>query len=446
MKILVKRNVTAVVLAFSAATAFAAGELDEAVLHGETDKERAIEYAPDEKMVFTLSLQGAKPFGEGEYYLDWVRSGDDGKTAKGREPLVYGKSFVYETALSKPGFVRLFAQVSDKDGKTYIREKPVGKQLKTVAFDGGAGVQPEKLKGVPEPTDFDAYWHELRRRLEVVSIRAERKRLPDRGNVAVYAMSIDCAGPRPVTGYLTMPKDAGKSKRYPARLTTEGYGYNPPHNPPIWVNGNEIVLGINAHGMKLPAFGADNAYYAALGEDIKSNGKAYAFDIVQNANRDTAYFNGMVLRVMRALQYLKTLPEWDGKNLYASGGSQGGLQTIWAAGCGEGVTLAESGITWCCDMGGTGFGRNRGSWFVRWTPALGYYDPINVARRIPNTCKVVVTRAGLGDYTCPPSGLAILWNNLTCPKKIRWVQGSTHGYVPTERHQEFVIEEDAREQ
>ena len=105
MKILVKRNVTAVVLAFSAATAFAAGELDEAVLHGETDKERAIEYAPDEKMVFTLSLQGAKPFGEGEYYLDWVRSGDDGKTAKGREPLVYGKSFVYETALSKPGFV-----------------------------------------------------------------------------------------------------------------------------------------------------------------------------------------------------------------------------------------------------------------------------------------------------------------------------------------------------
>ena len=441
-----KRIVIAVALALSAATAFAAGELDEAVLHGETDKERAIEYAPDEKMVFTLSLQGAKPFGEGEYYLDWVRSGDDGKTVKGREPLTYDKSFVCETFLSKPGFVRLFAQVSDKDGKAYIREKPVGKQLKTVAFDGGAGVQPEKLKGVPEPADFDAYWNELRRRLRAVPIRAERKRLPDKGNVAVYAVSVDCAGPRPMTGYLTVPKADGTGKRYPARLETAGYGYNPPHNPPEWVRENEIVLIINAHGMKLPAFGADKAYYDALAERIKSNGKAYAFDIAQNANRDTAYFNGMVLRVMRALQYLKMLPEWDGKNLYASGGSQGGLQTIWAAGCGEGVTLAESGITWCCDMGGTEFGRNRGSWFVRWTPALGYYDPINVARRIPNTCKTVITRAGLGDYTCPPSGLAILWNNLTCQKKIRWVQGSTHGYVPTERHQEFIIEEDAREQ
>ncbi len=41
-----------------------------------------------------------------------------------------------------------------------------------------------------------------------------------------------------------------------------------------------------------------------------------------------------------------------------------------------------------------------------------------------------VTRAGLGDYTCPPTGVAAFYNNLTCPKKIKWVQGSTHGYMP----------------
>ena len=58
----------------------------------------------------------------------------------------------------------------------------------------------------------------------------------------------------------------------------------------------------------------------------------------------------MVLRVKRALQYLKTVKGWNGRDLIASGGSQGGLQTIWAAACGEGVTRAESGITWCCDM------------------------------------------------------------------------------------------------
>ena len=36
------------------------------------------------------------------------------------------------------------------------------------------------------------------------------------------------------------------------------------------------------------------------------------------------------------------------------------------------------------------------------------------------------------DYCCPPSGIAVLYNNLRCPKKINWIQGSTHGYVPPE--------------
>ena len=28
---------------------------------------------------------------------------------------------------------------------------------------------------------------------------------------------------------------------------------------------------------------------------------------------------------------------------------------------------------------------------------------------------------------------------MTCPKKINWVQGSTHGYVPPEKHQAFSV-------
>ena len=55
-------------------------------------------------------------------------------------------------------------------------------------------------------------------------------------------------------------------------------------------------------------------------------------------------------------------------------------------------------------------------------------------------CRVEITRAGLGDYCCPPSGVAILFNNIPGPKKINWVQGSTHGYVPPEPHQAFSIE------
>ncbi len=50
----------------------------------------------------------------------------------------------------------------------------------------------------------------------------------------------------------------------------------------------------------------------------------------------------------------------SGKTLTATDGSQGGTQSIWAAGCGEGVTQASSSITGFCDMGKDLAGRLRG--------------------------------------------------------------------------------------
>ena len=48
-----------------------------------------------------------------------------------------------------------------------------------------------------------------------------------------------------------------------------------------------------------------------------------------------------------------------------------------------------------------------------------------------------MTRAGLGDYTCPPSGLAAYYNAVKTPKSILWVQGSTHGLVPPQPNQTY---------
>ena len=431
---------------FALATAvFAAGELDKAVLHGETDKERATEYKPGETMTFTLSIQGAETMPTNKLFISWTRTGDDGIKETGKVPASLTEPLVVKTKLDKPGFVRLEAYVVDEKGRHFEKTRKPGKlswadlaKLK-LFFDGGAGVEPEKLQGVPEPADFDAFWAKQRARLAAVPMDVERKVVSSTAEKSLYAVRIACAGGKPVTGYLSVPKDAENgAKKYPARLETHGYSYRPPYNPPS-LRGGEIVLNINAHGVNLPAFGADEAYYKDFGEKIKSNGKAYAFDPVQNSDPEAAYFNGMALRVMRGLEYLKSLPGWNGKDLYASGGSQGGLQTIWAAGLDPQVTKAESSVTWCCDMGGTELGRNRGNWYIKWVPALGYYDPINIARRISKNCRTLIPRAGLGDYTCPPSGLAILFNNIPGPKKINWDQGSTHPYVPPEKHQKFSV-------
>ena len=440
-----KSGKTAASIVFAAALASLsalAGPLDKAWLKGTTDK-NPLFYAKGEEMVFTVApqrIEGDLP--EGAYFLKWKRTGDDGVKEEGKVPFD-GKPFVYRTSLGKPGFVRLFAEVVDAEGNKYKKKytgdttTPEGREAAnkfelaghTVFFDGGAGVDIDSLRARPEPADFDAFWARQRERLSKVPVRADVVEVSSGEKGRVLAVSVDCAGPRPVTGYMTVPKAALDGAKMPCRLVMFGYGFYRQKVPAL-DNAKEVVLAINAHGMKLPEMGADDEYYKKLEASIKSNGSIYAFDKAQNKDPETAYFNGMALRVMRALQYLKSLPWWDGGHIVACGGSQGGLQTIWAAGCGEGVTLAESSITWCCDLGGELEGRNRGDWYIRWSDGLGYYDPVNFAKRIPKSCRTEVPRAGLGDYVCPPSGLAMLWNALDCPKKIVWVQGSQHGYVP----------------
>ena len=424
-------------------TAAFAGVLDNAWLKGTTDK-NPLSYAPDEPMVFTITpmeLDGAVP--DGKYNLWWKISDDFGRAEEGTRPFT-GEPMVFTASLGQPGFVRLEAYVCTPDGKRYSKKflgdtsTPEGQKAMNefekkphhVFFDGGAAVNPDALEPPEEPADFDEFWARQFERLDKVPIKCDRVETDcPNPQVRRWAVSITCAGLRPVTGYLSIPKAVEEGKTFPVRLETHGYnGDSFLPNKPGWASAGEIVLNINAHGLKLPEFGATEADRKALRWEVRSNGKSYAFDPEQNKDPEVAYFNGMVLRVKRALQFLKTLKGWNGVDIYASGGSQGGLQTIWAAGCGEGVTKAYSGITWCCDLP---MDNNRKGWYIPYVDGLAYYDAVTWGKRIPETCRTEITRAGIGDYTCPPMGLAKLWNAIPGSNKIiKWVQGSQHGYVP----------------
>ena len=430
--------------------ALAAGPFDKAVLHGETDKPRAIDYAPGEEMTFTLTLQGAEDFAAGTYFVKWTRTGDDGQTDSGQ---VDAKALplVVKTKLDQPGFVRLQAEVVDAKGKAYQKSflgdatTPEGRRAlnaferkgKSVFFDGGAGVRVDTLQSAPEPEDFDAFWAKRKARLAKVPMTATVKQHTSKDPaVKVLTFSVLCAGPRPVTGWVTVPTDA--SKKYPAEISFHGYGAHFVQSIPSSGPADKLHMFINAHGYELER---EDEYYTEFYNAIKSNGKTFGLDSTwQNKSTDTAYFGWMIYRIMRALQYLKSFPEWDGKNLIARGGSMGGLQTMWAAGIDPDVSEARPSIPWCCDMGGRRtMKRNFQGWGVEETEAMRYFDPVNFAKRVNPNCRVEIMRAGLGDYCCPPSGVAILYNNLKCPKKINWVQGSTHGYVPPEEHQHFSL-------
>jgi cephalosporin-C deacetylase len=397
------------------------------LLLGATDKP-AVSYQPGEKMTFEVRLvRDGEPV-EGTR-LSWVRSGDDGLREKG-EAISSAKPLVIGTSLEKPGFVRVLVTALDEKGQPLVNE-----QKKEIVFDGGAGVEPAKLHSVPEPKDFDAWWTAQKALLAKVPLEViEQKPVPEqRADVETFDVKIACAGGMPVSGYLSKTKNL-QPRSAVARVSFQGYGVSPASRQDEWAGkfGKPVIaLNINAHGIEN---GLPREDYVALS---KARLKGYAFDPEQNAKPETAYYYGMALRVLRALEFVKSLPEWDGKTLIVEGGSQGGFQALLAASLDPAVTRCVAVKPWACDLGGITLGRLKG-WRPDYTPALGYFDPVNHAKRIRCETRIV---SGLGDYVCPPSGISVLYNNLpaTTPKRIEYQQGATHQTTPP-NVAKFVIE------
>jgi cephalosporin-C deacetylase-like acetyl esterase len=384
-----------------------------------------IEYAVNEPMKFTFTLECKEGAVTNQFGVVVHRGGDDGVVETKRFPIKVGETITYETSISEPGFVDVRAHV----------ESETKKRLKhTVNFWGGnhkydvcammgAGADVSKLtQTLPEPADFDEYWSKELSVLDPDDIEAELECVNTNLNgKCVYAVKISSPTERPVTGYLVMDPNA-PAKSQSATVSFQGYGCQKQAALTYTVDG--IFLEINAHGYDL---GKEQSYYAEFNKSIMSNGHGYAMDPEQNTDPNTAYFHDMVLRVIRALQYVKSLPQWDGKNLTVSGGSQGGLQSVWAAAHDSDVTKCKIGIVWCCDIGSQTNGKLLKSWHPQWVDGLGYYDAVNHAKRI--TCPVEFDRIGLGDYTCSPHSNAVLYNSLQVPVKAFWYSGSDHGYV-----------------
>jgi cephalosporin-C deacetylase-like acetyl esterase len=392
-----------------------AGDL---VLLGTSDKPSAL-YEPGEKMVFTLRLEkNGQPVAGTR--LAWTRTGDDGLSEKG-EVVSSAEPLVVTTSTAKPGFVRILATALDAEGKPVINESK-----KKVVFDGGGGVRPETLRSVPEPADFDTYWAAQKAILAKTPLAViEMKPLPENSpRVLAFDVKIACAGGAPVSGYFSKTKNAAP-RSASARITFHGYGVrSASRNDQQAADPKKplLILDINAHGIEN---GQPSDFYVNL---QKTTLKNYAFDRDQNARPETAYFNGMALRVLRALEFLKAQPEWDGKTLMVSGGSQGGWQALVAAGLDPDVSQCFAYKPWCCDLGGVTLGRLKG-WRPDYTSALDYFDPVNHAKRI--RCETILS-SGLGDYVCPPSGITVLYNNIPAgvAKRLEYQQGATHGESP----------------
>ena len=127
---------------------------------------------------------------------------------------------------------------------------------------------------------------------------------------------------------------------------------------------------------------------------------------------------------VRAMDYLTSLPEWDGKNAFVQGGSQGGALAIVTASLDSRVSLCAANHPALSDMAGYSEKGRTGGYphFHRLnsmlTPekinTLRYYDVVNFARQMKATTFLTW---GYNDDTCPPTTSYAVWNSLRCPKE-----------------------------
>ena len=340
----------------------------------------------------------------------------------------FGKTAEFSVKPQTPGSVSVICSVLDANKKPLLD----GRKRKRIA-GLGVIVSPEKLvPGNPKfPDDLDAFWKQKRAELDAVPLKATRteaklktfhaKKYP---NVVCYDVKVNCAGGAPVSGYLCMPRDA-KPKSLPAIVIYHGAGVRN-SNMQARYGSKAIAFDVNAHGIEN---GKPQKFYDDLRAGALANYWHRGFD-----DHNRIYFVGMFQRVMRALDYVKSLPEWDGKTLIVHGTSQGGGQTIVAAALDPQVTLAVAGVPALCDLGGQ-LAHRRPGWPIYFMPPekrtdaaiireTAYIDGVFFAQRIK--CPVYFSTGGI-DNTCHATAVYAAFNSL--PGKEKHID-----YNPTGHH------------
>ena len=380
-----------------------------------TSEKDALSYTCGEDMKFNISLMC-----EGRVIscpqFKWEISADDGQNA--RSGFVSGKNgtLTLSASISKPGFVRLIVTPCDENGRAILGME---------TFDGGAGADVMKLEqGMAEPADFDEFWKKQLAELDKVKPEVISMVEVDAGTpgYVAYDVKIKCVGPTPVSGILTMPAGA-KAGSLKAQMTFMGYGYagvTPVCAP------NTLYFNVNAHGIENLR---EDAYY----KEFEQSHYKYGWDKEENKNPETCYFLYMDLRNIQGARWLLTRPEYDGRGLYLRGGSQGAMQCVAVAAFVEETVDLELFIPWLADLGGKEAGRIQG-WVPEANPdvtGILYYDTANLAKRVK--CPVRI-QGYLGDYTCPPSTLVVLYKSFNTQKTLSLYQNGTHGRYPKDTY------------
>ena len=329
---------------------------------------------------------------------------------KGEARLKGGRASIDIRTRTTPGFrdLRLTANV---DGKTYKHHIKVGFSVDEIR------------PYTKEPADFLDFWNKNIEDMRAFPLTYTKTKADEycTDKVDCYLLKITLNKQKQaVYAYIFYPKGAQKGQ-CPVVLCPPGAGIKTIKEPlrhKYYAENGCIRMEMEIHGLNptLPKETFDDMTKAFNGRD---NG--YLFNGLEDPDR--YYMKRVYLALIRCLDLLTSLPEWDGRNVIVQGGSQGGALSMVAAALDSRVTQCIVNHPALSDMaaysaGRTGgyphFNRVEGMFNERTLRTMAYYDVVNFARHI--TCDTYMTW-GYNDDTCPPTTSYAVWNTLTCPKE-----------------------------
>jgi cephalosporin-C deacetylase len=269
----------------------------------------------------------------------------------------------------------------------------------------GAAVAPAKLGlSTPRPDDFDAFWDGKLAAQAKVPINPVLTPVPaDVPGIDLNIFALDALGST-AHGYVAKPAREGK---FPALIQLQYagvYALNA-HSAAQRAAEGWLFLNVDSHD-KLPSDPSGN---------VPRN-----YQAVGNADREKSYFLNMYLRDSRALDYLLTRPDWDGKTIVLTGGSMGGQQSLVLAGLRpEKITAALVCVPAGADANGDMHGRKAG--YPNWPSdnpdvmkTAIYFDTVNFASHIQAP---VMAGMGFIDTISPPAGVWTALNQIPGSKE-----------------------------
>ena len=375
-----------------------------------TDRSDAI-YDTDATAKFLVTVtKGNEPVTEGKvsYVVDDFITEYPPSSDFPRGELMLDGDNAISVASAKPGFLRCL-----------VKFQTPGKKL--LQATAGAGFSPHLIQpSLPVPEDFDEFWMEQKAKLTTVAMDAQLTSVEqDDAKVSCFDVQVNCLGGAPVSGYFAKPKGAER-KSLPAILWVHGAGVRS-SNLPNAVTGAKagmLSLDINAHGIPN---GKPAQFYKDQSAEPLNN-----YRHAGREDRKTIYFRGMYLRLVRAIDFLTSQPEWDGRVVAVAGHSQGGGQALVAGGIDPRVTFVATGVPAICDHSGRAAGRINGWPKLVPTSDIGepdsvilqasrYVDAVNFASR----CRAdAIMSIGFIDAVCPPSSCYAAYNALQGSKQI----------------------------